>query len=38
MSGLTEMEGLQTWTPLLAIMGLTGTVTTLILAAVMPLV
>jgi H+/gluconate symporter-like permease len=37
MSGLTEMEALKTWTPLLAILGLAGAVTTLILAAVMPL-
>jgi GntP family gluconate:H+ symporter len=37
MSGLTEMEALKTWTPLLAILGLAGAVTTLIMAAVMPL-
>jgi GntP family gluconate:H+ symporter len=38
MSGLTEVEALKTWTPLLTILGLAGAVTTLIAAAVMPLV
>lgn len=38
MSGFTEVEALKTWTPLLALLGLSGAVTTLILAAVMPLV
>lgn len=37
MSGLTEAESLQTWTPLLAILGLTGYVVTQILAIVLPL-
>ncbi|MDA0205842.1 MAG: SLC13 family permease [Acidobacteria bacterium] len=38
MSGLTEIEALQTWTPLLAILGATGAIVTLIMAALMPLV
>jgi GntP family gluconate:H+ symporter len=38
MSGLTEVEALQTWTPLLAILGATGAIVTMILAAVMPLI
>ena len=37
MSGLTEMEGLKTWTPLLAILGITGGVVSMILAALVPL-
>ncbi len=37
MSGLTETESLKTWTPLLAILGITGYITTQILAIVMPL-
>ncbi len=37
MSGFTEMEALQTWTPLLAIMGISGLVITQILAVIMPL-
>lgn len=37
MSGFTEMEALQTWTPLLAIMGVTGLVITQVLAIVLPL-
>jgi len=37
MSGLTEAESLQTWTPLLAILGLTGYVTSQILAILLPL-
>ncbi len=37
MGGLTEVEGLTTWTPLLALLGLTGFATTLLLAAVLPL-
>ncbi len=37
MGGLTELEGLKSWTPLLVVLGVTGFVTTLILATVMPL-
>ena len=37
MSGLTEAESLKTWTPLLAILGLTGYVVSQILAIVLPL-
>lgn len=37
MSGLTEVEGLKTWTPLLIVLGVTGFVMTLILAQVLPL-
>lgn len=38
MSGLTELEGLKTWTPLLAIMGVTGAIVSMIAAALVPLV
>jgi GntP family gluconate:H+ symporter len=37
MTGLTEAEGLKSWTPLLAIMGLTSVIVSLILAVVLPL-
>ncbi|MBL7187947.1 MAG: gluconate permease [Phycisphaerae bacterium] len=37
MTGLTEAEGLKSWTPLLAIMGLAAVVVSLILAVVLPL-
>jgi len=37
MSGLTEREALSTWTPLLAILGLTSMVVTVILAIAFPL-
>ena len=37
MSGLTEMEALKTWTPMLVIMGITGFVATQLLAVIMPL-
>jgi len=37
MTGLTEAEGIKSWTPLLAIVGLAGFVVTLILATVLPL-
>lgn len=37
MSGLTEMEALKSWTPMLAIMGTTTFVCTLVLAFVLPL-
>ncbi len=37
MSGLTETEALQTWTPLLAVMGVIGYVVTQIAAVVLPL-
>ncbi|WP_425399468.1 GntP family permease [Aeoliella sp.] len=38
MSGLTELETLKTWTPLLAMLGLTSMAMTLLLATLMPLV
>ena len=38
MSGLTETESLQTWTPLLAVMGLVGYIVTQIAALVFPLI
>ncbi|MBA2243948.1 MAG: GntP family permease [Gemmatimonadetes bacterium] len=38
MGGLTEVEALRSWTPLLALLGLAGMGTTVILALVMPLV
>lgn len=38
MSGLTEVEGLKTWTPLLTILGLSGAVATMIMATLLPLV
>jgi H+/gluconate symporter-like permease len=37
MGGLSELETLQTWTPLLAIMGVIGLLMTLLLAAILPL-
>lgn len=37
MSGLTEAESLQTWTPLLAILGVTGYVVSQVLSIVLPL-
>ncbi len=37
MGGLTELESLKSWTPLLAILGATGMVTTAVLAVVLPL-
>jgi H+/gluconate symporter-like permease len=37
MGGLTELQTLQTWTPLLAIMGVIGMLMTLFLAAMLPL-
>jgi GntP family gluconate:H+ symporter len=37
MSGLTEVEALRTWTPLLAILGITGYITTQIFALLIPL-
>ena len=37
MTGLTETEGLKTWTPLLAIAGFTAFVVSLVLAVVLPL-
>ena len=37
MGGLTEEEGLKTWTPLLVILGLVSMAVTLILSTVMPL-
>jgi H+/gluconate symporter-like permease len=38
MSGLTESESLQSWTPLLSLLGITAFVTSLLLAVVLPLV
>jgi GntP family gluconate:H+ symporter len=37
MGGLTEVEGLKTWTPLLAVLGSTAMITTVILALIIPL-
>ena len=37
MSGLTEAEGLKTWTPLLAIVGFTSIVVSLLLAIILPM-
>ena len=37
MGGLTAVEALKSWTPLLAILGLTGMATTVVLALLMPL-
>jgi gluconate:H+ symporter, GntP family len=37
MSGLTEVEALKTWTPLLAILGISGFLVTLLAAALAPL-
>ena len=37
MSGFTEMEGLKTWTPLLAVMGVAGYVLTQVFAIIVPL-
>lgn len=37
MSGLTEIEALKTWTPMLVLMGIAGFVTTQVLAVIMPL-
>jgi len=37
MTGLSEAEGLKSWTPLLAIMGLASVIVSLILAVVLPL-
>jgi GntP family gluconate:H+ symporter len=38
MGGLTEVEGLRSWTPLLAVVGVTAMALTLVLALLMPLV
>jgi gluconate:H+ symporter, GntP family len=38
MGGLTEAEALKTWTPLLALVGLTAMATTLLLALLLPMV
>jgi GntP family gluconate:H+ symporter len=38
MSGLTEIEALQTWTPLLVVLGVTGYVATQIAAILVPLI
>jgi H+/gluconate symporter-like permease len=37
MSGFTELEALKTWTPLLAILGITGYVFSQIFAIILPL-
>ena len=37
MGGVTEVETLKSWTPLLAVVGITGMVTTLVLALLVPL-
>ncbi|MBA7704458.1 Inner membrane permease YgbN [subsurface metagenome] len=37
MTGLTEAEGLKSWTPLLAIVGFTGVVVSFLLALVLPI-
>ncbi len=37
MTGLTEAEGLKSWTPLLAIVGFTGIVVSLLLALILPM-
>lgn len=37
MSGLTEVEGLKTWTPLLFVLGVTGMLVTLLLSQILPL-
>ncbi len=37
MSGLTEAEGLKTWTPLLSIVGFTSIVVSLLLALILPM-
>jgi len=38
MSGLTEVEALKSWTPLLAVLGFTSFVMSLIMASILPLV
>jgi len=37
MGGVTELETLKSWTPLLAVVGVTGMVTTIVLALLVPL-
>ena len=37
MGGLTETEGLKTWTPLLIVLGVTGFLMTILMASVLPL-
>jgi GntP family gluconate:H+ symporter len=37
MSGMTEIEGLKTWTPLLFILGITGLLVTVVLSQILPL-
>lgn len=37
MAGLTEAEGLKSWTPLLAIVGFTGVIVSLLLALILPM-
>lgn len=38
MGGLTEVETLRSWTPLLAVLGITGMITTVILSIVFPMI
>jgi len=37
MTGLTEAEGLKSWTPLLAIVGLAGVIVSFLLALILPM-
>jgi H+/gluconate symporter-like permease len=37
MTGLTEAEGLKSWTPLLAIVGFTGVIVSFLLALILPM-
>ena len=37
MSGLTELEALKSWTPLLAVLGVTGLITSAVAAMLLPL-
>jgi hypothetical protein len=36
MMGLTEAEGIRSWTPMLAVVGFTAVVTSVILASILP--
>ena len=37
MGGLTEVEALKSWTPMLVVLGVTGMITTVILAIILPM-
>jgi hypothetical protein len=37
MGGMTEVEGLRSWTPLLAVVGVTAMLVTLLLSVALPL-